>query len=115
MIIFAAIAAAVSVVLTVFWQAIKSFVLAAGAKIKQVLMGAAVDAVNVFIRKSVDGLKNVACNYINQGGRYLEKIVTKKLDSDAQLPSDIQARVNKVSYDQEVDITDDFAQELQLD
>lgn len=114
MLLLAAISAAVSIVLTVFWQAIKVFILAAADKIKQVLMGATAEAVNVFIRRCRDGLKNVSCNYINQGGRYLEKIVSKKLDPNAQLPSNIQARVNNVGYEQDVDITNDFAQELKL-
>lgn len=112
MILISAIAAAISVALTVFWQAVRSFVLAAAEKIKQVLMGAAAEAVSLFVRRSVDGLKELSYNYINQGGRYLEKIVTKKIN-ESDLPSDIKSRID-ISNGNEVDITNDFERELQL-
>ncbi len=112
MIMLAAISAAVSLALSAFWAAVRSFVLAAAAKIKQILMGAAAEAVNLFIRKSVEGTKQLAYNYIKEGGRYLEKIVTKSI-SESELPNDIRSRVDN-SYGSEVDITADFARELHL-
>ena len=114
MIFISAIAAAVSLTLTVFWQAVRAFILAAAQKIKQVLMGAAAEAVSLFVRRSVDGLRDVAYNYINQGGHYLEKVVTKRIN-ESDLPNDIKSRVNNVrENDGEIDITNDFARELQL-
>lgn len=112
MILIAAISAAVSIALTAFWAMVRSFVMAAAEKIRQVLAGAAAEAVSLFVRRSVDGLKNVAYNYINQGGHYLEKVVTKKIQ-ESDLPSDIKSRLYN-SRENEVDITDDFAHELQL-
>lgn len=112
MLLLAAIGAAISVALTVFWATIKAFVLAAAEKIKQVLMGAAAEAVSLFVRKGVDGLKSLAYNYINQGGRYIEKIVTKKIE-ESEMPNDIRQRAES-HYGNEVDITSDFASALQL-
>ncbi len=112
MLMLSAIAAAVGLALSAFWKAVKSFVLAAAEKIKQILMGAAAEAVSLFVRKSVDGIKELAYNYIKDGGRYLEKIVTKKIN-ESDLPSDIRSRVEN-RYGSEVDITNDFARELKL-
>ena len=112
MLLISAITAAVSLALTAFWTAVRAFVIAAAEKIKQVLMGAAAEAVTLFVRRGTDGLKQLACNYINQGGHYLEKIVTKRVE-ESDLPSDIKSRVNN-SYGREVDITNDFQRELQL-
>ncbi len=112
MLLISAITAAVSMALTAFWAALRSFVLAAVAKLKTILAGAAAEAVNLFVRKSVEGVKELAYNYINQGGHYLEKIVTKKIE-ESDLPNDIKSRVTN-SYGNEVDITSDFERELQL-
>ncbi len=112
MLLLEAISAVVGRVLSAFWAAARSFVLDAAEKIKQILMGAAAEAVNLFVRKSTDGIKELAYNYIRDGGRYLEKIVTKRIN-ESDLPSDIRSRIEN-SYGSEVDITNDFARELNL-
>lgn len=112
MLLFSAISSAISVALSFFWAAVRSFVMSAVEKIKQVLMGAAVDALSLFVRKTSEGIKELSYNYIKDGGRYLEKIVSKSIN-EADLPDDIQSRVSK-NYGKEVDITNDFARELQL-
>ncbi len=68
MLMLAAISAAVSLAVSAFWAAVRSFVLAAAAKIKQILMGAAEEAVSLIMRKSIDGTKQLAYNYIRDGG-----------------------------------------------
>ena len=112
MINVSAILGAAKVVLSAFWAAVKNFVLDAVKKVAQVLGGAAVDAVNLFVRESSDGLYEVAYNYVKQAERYLEKVVTKRINKE-DLPGNIKVRLNSSSSN-EVDITNDFAKELHL-
>lgn len=107
-----AILGAAKIVLSAFWAAVKNFVLDAVRKISQVLSGAIVDAVNLFIRESSDGLQEVAYNYVKQAERYLEKVVTKRINKE-DLPGNIKSRLNNSSSN-EIDITNDFAKELHL-
>ena len=112
MLLVSAIMGAVNVVLSIFWQAVRGFVLQALNKLKQILGGILAEAVNLFVKKGTDGLKELAYNYVRDGNRYLEKIVSKHIN-ESDLPQDIRSRVNN-HYNSEVDITEDFQHELQL-
>lgn len=112
MINVSAIMGAAKIVLSAFWAALRDFVLDAVRKVSKVLAGAAVDAVNLFVQESSDGLHEIAYNYIKDGERYLEKVAKKRIN-EGELPKNIKSRL-KNSFGEEIDITNDFARELNL-
>lgn len=107
-----AIMGAVNVVLTLFWNAVRVFVLSAIEKVKQVLMVAAVKGVNVFLQEGMDGLKSLTYSYIEKAGGYVEQVVSKRISAE-EMPDNIRSKVSS-SYGEEVDVTDDFAHALKL-
>ena len=111
-ILISLIAGAVMIGVAAFWRALQGFVMQAVAKLKTILVGALAESASVFVRKSVDGVKQLAATYLKQGNRYLEKIVSQSVD-ESTLPDDIRQKAQN-NYDEEVDITNRFAQELKL-
>lgn len=110
--LISAISTAITTGLALFWQLLQKFIVLAAQKLMEVFADAFAESANVFVTKSIEGVKQLAANYLRRGNKYFEKVVAKNVD-ESTLPSDIRQKVNN-NYGEEIDITSRFAKELRL-
>lgn len=94
--------------LAVFWKNILEWIKKAAKRIMEVL-GIPVDGTRTFIKKTVDGFKNISKYYSENKitGEWEENVLTKPV-SESEIPVEILNKVKSTAMDQEISTTEEL-------
>jgi len=93
-------------IIAAFWDSVRSWILRAAEKVKQVVKGIVYGA-TVFIKKISEGIQEISKHYSKNGAQWEETVVTRTV-SASEVPPEIRNKAQ--AY--ETDITDELQNQL---